>query len=241
MRVWRVGAAALAVAALLCAFPGCASGTGDAEDATERFLLFSGAELSRTGSFLFGGFVWSPDGIRTEGFAVKTLAGAGVYRYRSGMEEITGRHLLLSVLPGWRFKQERFEANLFAGLDLQTHSLHPYDPGNRLAGDHAGIRIAGDVWWEPSPETMANGWASWSSVGASYAARGAFGWRLFDPFYLGPEAQALGGGSYRELRFGLHATAWRTGPFEWSAGLGYAHNQSGGAGAYMRLGLLTRR
>jgi hypothetical protein len=50
----------------LCAFPGCASDAQDAADAAERILLFSGVELSRTGNFLFGGFVWSPDGIGAE-------------------------------------------------------------------------------------------------------------------------------------------------------------------------------
>lgn len=240
MPVSRIGAAALAAAASLCAFPGCASDAQDAADAAERILLFSGVELSRTGNFLFGGFVWSPDGIDAEGFAMKTLVGHGTYRYLSGAQEITGRQMLISVLPGWRFKQQRFEASLFAGFDLQTHRFEPDDPGNRLAGDHVGIRMAADVWWEPSPDTMANAWASWSTVGTSYAARCAFGWRLSDLFYVGPEAHALGDGSYRELRIGVHATAWRTGPLEWSAGLGYARSETSSS-AYVRLGLLTRQ
>jgi hypothetical protein len=151
MPVLRIGAAALAAAVVLCTFPGCASDIEEA-DATERILLFSGVELSRKGGFLFGGFVWSPHGINAEGFAMKTLAGGGVYRYRSGAEQIVGRQVLNSVMPGWRFKLERFEASLFAGLDVQTHRFHPDDPGNRLAGTHVGMRFAGDVWWEPSPD-----------------------------------------------------------------------------------------
>lgn len=238
MPVLRIGAAALAAAVVLCTFPGCASDIEEA-DATERILLFSGVELSRTGGFLFGGFVWSPHGINAGGFAVKTLAGGGVYRYRSGAEQIVGRQLLDSVMPGWRFKLEKFEASMFAGLDVQTHRFHPDDPGNRLAGTHVGMRFAGDVWWEPLPDTMANGWASWSTIGTSYAARIAFGWRPVGLFYLGPEAQALGDGSYRELRFGLHVTSWRTGPLEWSAGGGYAHSQDGD-GPYVRVGVLVR-
>lgn len=142
-------------------------------------------------------------------------------------------------MPGWRFKLEKFEASLFAGLDVQTHRFHPLDPSNRLAGTHLGMRFAGDVWWEPSADTMANGWASWSTIGTSYAARMAYGWRPAGLFYLGPEAQVLGDGSYSELRLGVHATAWRTGPLEWSAGGGYSHSRSGD-GAYVRLGLLAR-
>ena len=47
MPVLRIGAAALAAAVVLCTFPGCASDIEEA-DATERVLLFSGVELSRT-------------------------------------------------------------------------------------------------------------------------------------------------------------------------------------------------
>ena len=217
----RIGAAALAAAVAFCAFPGCPADAQDAQDAdaTERLLLFSGVDLSRTSGFLFGGFVWSPDGINAEGFAMKTLFGGGVYRYRSGTQEIVGRQVVDSVMPGWRFKLEKFEASLFAGLDVQTHRFHPLDPSNRLAGTHLGMRFAGDVWWEPSADTMANGWASWSTIGTSYAARIAYGWRPAGLFYLGPEAQVLAR-RHSELQFGVHATAWRTGPLEWSAGGG---------------------
>jgi hypothetical protein len=38
----------------------------------------------------------------------------------------------------------------------------------------------------------------------------------------------------------VHATAWRTGPLEWSAGLGYARSETSSS-AYVRLGLLTRQ
>ena len=236
----RRGAAMLAVAVLSCV-PDHAIGSEEADDATERVLLFSGVELSRTWSSLFGGFVWSPEGVKAPGFALKTTTGAGVYRYRSGVEEITGRFVLSSVLPGWRFKQDGFEASLFAGLDLQVHRLHPNDPTNHLAGEHAGIRLSGETWWEPFPQMMAQAWASWSNVGTSYAARGAFGWRVFDLCYVGPEAQTLGDGSYREHRLGLHATAWRTGALEWSAGAGYARNENNRSGAYTRFGLLVRQ
>jgi hypothetical protein len=88
---------------------------------------------------------------------------------------------------------------------------------------------------------MTQAWATWSTIGTGYSVRGAAGWRLLDRFYLGPELQALGDGHYRQLRAGLHLTAWRTGAFEWSAGLGYASDQTGGGGAYIRLGVLTRR
>lgn len=235
----RIAAASLAAAAVLCAFQGRMADAQDAET-TERALFFSGADLSGTSAFLFGGFIWAPEGINAAGFAMKTLFGGGFYRYRSGAQEIVGRQVVDSIMPGWRFKREKFEASMFAGLDMQNHRFHPLDPGNRLAGEHFGLRIAGDAWWEPSPDTMATGWASWSTTGANYSARAAYGWRPAGLFYFGPEAQVMGDGSYSELRFGIHATAWRSGPLEWSAGGGYAHSRSSD-GANVRLGVLARQ
>jgi Cellulose biosynthesis protein BcsS len=105
----RIGPTALAAAVVFCAFPGNRSDAQEAVDATERLLLFSGAEIALASRFAYGGFVWSPGGINAEGLAMKALAGAGMYRYRSGAQEITGDQLLVSLLPGWRFKQETFE------------------------------------------------------------------------------------------------------------------------------------
>ena len=115
MPVSRIGAAALAAAASLCAFPGCASDAQDAADAAERILLFSGVELSRTGNFLFGGFVWSPDGIGAEGFAMKTLVGHGTYRHLSGAQEITGRQMLHGRLEKLASSTSEVDSEVWGG------------------------------------------------------------------------------------------------------------------------------
>lgn len=236
------------VAALVWFAIGTSAGaqpTADAQQSFDpsfdRYLLFSGVELWKAGSFLHGGFVWSPDGLAAEGFALKLLSGTGRYRYRSGATDITGDTVVLAAMPGWRIKHDRFEATVYAGLDLQRHRFRPDDPGNELAGLDIGTRFAGEVWFEPAATTMMQAWATWSSIDAGYSVRGAVGWRLFDGFFLGPEVQALGDGNYRQHRAGIHLTAWRTGAFEWSAGLGYAHDRTSGAGAYLRVGILTRQ
>jgi len=122
MPVLRIGAAALAAAVVLCTFPGCASDIEEA-DATERILLFSGVDLSRTSGFLFGGFVWSPHGINAGGFAMKTLAGGGVYRYRSGAQQIIGRQVLNSVMP------YSFTTRVAGIPSCRSNSTGPYGNG----------------------------------------------------------------------------------------------------------------
>lgn len=241
---WWGRSAKLCLATLmLLAICAGASAEPDAvpDQSIDRYLLFSGAELWKMGGFLHGGMVWSPNGLGTEGFAVKLMSGAGRYHYWSGTTDVTGNMLIFSAMPGWRFKQNRLEATVYAGLDLQRHWFRPEDVENNLRGLHFGARLAGEVWYEPSNATMVQAWATWSSIGSGYSVRGAAGWRLFDWFYLGPEVQALGDGHYRQTRAGLHLTAWHTGALEWSAGLGYASDPTNGGGAYVRLGVLARR
>jgi hypothetical protein len=80
-----------------------------------------------------------------------------------------------------------------------------------------------------------------TSIGPSYSARGALGWRLFERFYIGPEITGFSfDNSYRQLRIGAHITALTLGVFEWSAALGWSRDSDDREGIYGRLGLLMR-
>ena len=95
---------------------------------------------------------------------------------------------------------------------------------------------------EPTSSTMIAADGSVSSIGASYNARLAFGWRVFDRYYLGPEVQGFSAGdNYLQFRAGLHVTGLRTAWFEWSGGLGWATDSDDRDGLYGRLGVLMRR
>jgi hypothetical protein len=98
-----------------------------------------------------------------------------------------------------------------------------------------------DLWYQPNDAMMINAGASASTIGPNYWTRMATGWRLFDRAWVGPEALALGGSNYQQVRLGVHATAFKTGVLEWSAGLGYVRDSDHRNGIYGRMGLLTRR
>ena len=214
---------------------------GAEEAAIERYLLFAGVDLWRAGGFVHGGLLWSPGGVQREGFTFKVLTGGGVYRYQSGRGEIKGNSGLVSAMPGWRFKTDGLEITAVAGVDLQMHRLRPDDPGNAMRGTHIGARGGFDLWYEPSAWMMVAASASVSSIGPDYWTRIATGWRVFDRVWVGPEALALGGSNYQNWRVGLHATSFKTGPLEWSAGLGYVRDSDHRNGLYGRIGILNRR
>lgn len=242
MRGVRCVRAATAVAAAWCVCCVGVSAARAAEDAA-HFLLFGGSDIWGNGAFTYGGLLWSPGGLDREGFTLKTAISGGSYRYWSGAlgAEVTGRELVAQVLPGWRFKRDRLELKVFAGLDLEDHRLSPDDPSSHLRGNDVGLRLAADLWDEPTPATMFAADGSISTIIASYSARIAYGWRAFDRFYIGPEAQMFASDGYRQLRFGAHVTGFKTGRFEWSAAAGWSDDSDRRTSLYVRLGVLTRR
>jgi hypothetical protein len=207
----------------------------------EKFLYFTGFDLWRSGGSVYGGVQWAPSGLNEDGFTLKLLLAEGTYRYLAGSTSIRGTGLLASVLPGWRIKRGDFEIKLFTGLDLQNHRLSPDDPGNSLRGTHAGVRIAADLWWEPTTSLMLASSISGSTIGNSFGIRGAAGWRFMDRFWAGPEVETSGDEVYRQYRIGAHLTSLKFAAFEWSLGAGYVEDNSHRSGLYGRISLLTRR
>lgn len=217
----------------------------EAEYAGPRFLLFASTDVWRHGGFAHGGALWSPHGLDDQGPLLKLTFGGGLYRYVSGFlgnSEVTGRQWTAAILPGWRFVRDKLFVSVFAGVEFQNHQLSPDDPSAGLRGAYAGVRGGIEVWYEPTPATMVAADASLSSIGPSYSARVAGGWRVFEWFYVGPEAQAFAADdNYRQLRLGVHVTGLRRGDFEWSAGLGIADDSDHRTSLYGKLGVFTRR
>lgn len=210
-------------------------------DSFANLILFSGRDLWRNGVFANGGLLWEPNGFDSSGFMLKTLLSGGAYRYDSGtLGTVIGGEFKAQVLPGWGFKRGHFALKLFAGLNFETHKLWPDDPANDLHGTSLGLAISTDLWDEPTTDTMVAADASFSTIGANYAARVAFGWRAFDMFYVGPETQVYGGDGYRQFRAGAHITSLKTGQREWSAAVGWAVDTDKRESPYVRLGYLQR-
>ncbi len=146
-----------------------------AGDDGAQYLLFTGGDLWRNGAFTYGGRLWSPGGLDRAGFTLKAVMSGGSYHYwsRALGTDVTGRELVAQVLPGWRFKNNRLEFKVFAGLDLEDHHLSPDDPSSRLRGGSAGAHGAVDLWYEPTPATMPAADRSYqrSTIVTSYSAR----------------------------------------------------------------------
>jgi hypothetical protein len=212
------------------------------EPANPSFLLFSGTDLWKYGGFLYGGLLWSPNGIDTGGFTLKMLLDGGKYSYVSGAsgDEIDGTKLSAAALPGWRFTRDSLTVTLFAGPVIQDYRLTPADPGSHLHGFYVGAETAADIWYQPSASTMAALNGAFSSIGPTGYVRAAFGLRTFVPAFIGPEIEQIWCADFQQLEFGAHLTGLRIDAVEWSIGSGLALTSDQRYGPYVRLSVDAR-
>lgn len=233
------GFAAAASAMIMCAAPAQA-GT-DGRDGSS-LLFFAGTDLWRDGAFIHGGLLWSPAGLDADGFTLKLLLSGGNYTYPSGalQMDVDGTMLSGAALPGWRMKLNGISIGVYAGPVVQDYRLTPNDPSAGLRGLYAGAQIAADFWYEPTPSTMAALNGSVASIGPTGSVRAAVGWRLFEPLFVGPEAQGIWCADYQQLRLGAHVTGFRIDGLEWSAAAGWAVESDGRDGPYLRVGVNVR-
>lgn len=241
----RVRAAVLIAAAFVVCWRGLSAGPSWAADADDaRVILFSGGDFWRNGAFAHGGLLTAPGGFNQEGFLFKLLLSGGQYRYNANGfagERVTGSELSGQVMPGWRIKRGDVEIKYFFGLDIQKHRLSPDDPSNQLRGRSTGLRMAAELWYEPTPATLIAGDVSLSSIATSHTARAAFAWRLLDRFYLGPEIAHYASDGYRHLRLGAHVTGLKFYNYEMSAAGGWARDSDRRASPYLRFGVMMRQ
>jgi hypothetical protein len=206
------------------------------------FLFFTGTDLWRYGAFAYGGLLWSPAGLDADGFTLKMLMSGGAYTYTSGNlhADVDGAMVSAAILPGWRFTHDGLTVSLFAGPIVQDYRLKPDDPGSSLHGRYLGAQFAGEVWYQPSARTMAALSGTVASIGPTGSLRMAFGFKLFEPFFIGPETQEFWCGDFQEVQFGAHVTGLHIDAFEWSAGSGWSLTSDHRSGPYLRLGVNAR-
>lgn len=235
----RIAAAFVVCCLCVSARPGWA-----ADDDEARVLLFSGRDIWRNGAFAYGGLLLAPGGVDQDGINLKLLLSGDLYRYNAGSlggERVIGAEMAAQVLPGWRVKRGDLEVKVFFGLDVENHRLWPDDPSNLLRGRSLGLRIASELWYEPTATTMVAMDAAMSSIATNHSARAAYGWRVLEQFYAGPETQFLASDGYRHLRLGVHFTALKTENNEWLAAGGWARDSDGRSSPYLRLGVVRRQ
>lgn len=207
----------------------------------ERFLFFSGFDLYRFGYAGYGGLQWAPTSLDDEGFVLRVFLSDGIERFDTPATRYRTTILRASVLPGWHFKRGKLDVKVFAGPDFERDDYTPlmaYRPPSRTS---FGARVAADLWWEPSPNTMLSASASATTIATGYSVRLAGGWRVNDVGWAGPEIAMSADRFSEQYRVGGHVTGLSIAGLEWSFAAGYVQDSFQRRGVYGRIGILARR
>lgn len=205
----------------------------------DRLIYFGGVDATQWGIGVHGAVQWMPGGLDQSGFILRMFMSDSLERYTDRGGNYTTQIGRTFVLPGYMIRAGKMEVQLLAGPDAEIDLFFQSDRYDRWRS-RLGMRGIADLWWEPTPELMVQYALSGTTIDSGYSTRIAAGWRMFDSFWVGPEAAVSSDYFSRQTRIGAHLTGLRMNGYELTLAAGHVSDSLGRDGVYARLGLMLR-
>jgi hypothetical protein len=205
----------------------------------DRLMYFGGTDASKWSLGAYAGMQWAPAGLDRDGFILRLFWSENLERFTTTTRTHYTEISRVALLPGYMFRAGKVDVQLMAGVEYQGEYLvsdWPHGNGRSLFG----LRGVADIWWEPTRELMVQYALSGTTNDGGYTTRIAGGWRLFDTFWIGPEATVSSDFFSRQTRIGGHLTGLRIGAYEWSFAAGHVHDNFQREGLYARFGVMLK-
>ncbi len=219
-------------------------------------MLFGSLEAGSANFLTVGGKV-ALDRVDREGFAALGSLGYGARfeRDRAAPQVALGlkaplalRHTgLASALAGYQWFHEWGVVALFAGPEV-SYEVFAAPSTRRWPAPRFGARLHGEVWANPTDDTLLTATLIAGSARADLWTRLSWGMRLpgllpawLARAYLGPEAALYADADpYRKWSVGVHATDFALGDYSLRLSAGFLYEeQVGRPGGYLSLSLWT--
>lgn len=205
----------------------------------DRLMYYGGLDASHWSFGAYGGVQWAPAGFNKDGFILRMFLSESIERFTTGQRTYQSQIGRASILPGYMFRTGNLEVQLLAGLDAEADFFFVDRRPNKWR-TKLGLRSTADAWWEPTRLLMLQYSLSGTTIDNGYSTRIAAGVRMFDWFWIGPEAALSNDYFSQQIRIGGHLTGLRTGPYEWSFAAGHVQDNFQRQGVYGRFGLMIR-
>jgi len=205
----------------------------------DKLIYFGGIDATQWGFGAHGAAQWMPRGPSQNGFILRMFISESLERYSDSSGNYKTQIGRAFLMPGYLVRIGRLEAQLLVGPDAEVDFFFQNGRADR-SRTRFGMRGIADLWWEPTRELMVQYALSGTTIDSGYSTRIAAGWRLFDSFWVGPEASLSNDFFSRQTRLGLHVTGLRTNDYEWTFAAGHVSDSFGRDGVYGRFGLMLR-
>lgn len=206
----------------------------------DTLIYFGGIDATQWGVGIHGAMQWMPGGPNQSGFILRMFMSESLERYTDRIGNYTTQIGRTFVLPGYMIRAGKMEVQLLVGPDAEVDFFFQNGRHDRWRS-RIGMRGIADLWWEPTSELMVQYALSGTTIDSGYNTRIAAGWRLFDSFWVGPEAAVSSDYFSQQIRIGGHLTGLRVNnDYELSFAAGHVSDNLGRDGVYGRFGLMLR-
>jgi opacity protein-like surface antigen len=215
-------------------------GPGAADETGKTIRAFSILDVGK-GSVdgeIGGYFAFSKD-LDTSGPRLWVAGGSGWYQFPdSSSGNIRGIYTTGDLLAGYAFEGDSYEINLLAGASAENDMLSAYDASDPVQGTAVGVKVRGDVYYNPTPTSLFYGEGEYSTAFQTYFTSATYGYDIFNRgFFVGPEVTAFGDERFDQFRVGGRISALKYGGLSADISAGFAHDSVVGDGAYGHLEL----
>lgn len=208
----------------------------DPPDATIRG--FSAFDVSRLSMFgvVGGDFALTKD-LDTSGPRLWIEGESGWYKFGTSTGAINGVEVVGSILGGYAFEGNNYEIHLLGGLSAENDMLSGFDQLDPVQGTQAGAKVRGDIWINPTPQTLFYSEGEYSTAFRTYWTSAKWGYDVTNGkmIFVGPEVFAFGDARFEQWRVGAHISELKVGKVDLALSAGYARDSVVGAGAYTHL------
>jgi len=205
------------------------------EESAETIRAFSALDVAKdSADVLFGGLFALSKDIDTSGPRLWITGEAGWYQFPAQGSTIRGISSAGSILGGYAFEGNNYEINLLGGLSAENDILSAYDATDRVQGTAGGVKVRGDAWVNPNPQSLFYGEAEYATAFQTYWTLAKYGFDVTNgkQIFVGPEVVALGDARFNQWRVGASVTQLKFGKVEVDVSAGFAHDSVVGNGAY---------
>jgi hypothetical protein len=202
-------------------------------------MYYGGIDASHWSFGAHAGVQWAPGTFNRDGFILRMIMSESIERYTTRLTNYDTQIGRAAILPGYMFRTGNLDIQLLAGFDIEADFFFANSRHYKSRIKY-GARGTADLWWEPTRLLMLQASLSGTTIDSGYSTRIAVGVRMFDWFWVGPEATLSNDYFSQQTKIGGHLTGLRTGPYEWSLAAGYVRDNFDRQGVYGRFGLMIR-
>jgi len=146
-----------------------------------------------------------------------------------------------STMIGYQWALDRLFVAGFIGPEVDAQQPATIGEIPRLSQPRLGLRVQGEVWAHPTENTLLAATVVAGTARSQLWGRTAFGYRIWNDVFVGPEVSLSMSETYREWRVGAHVTGLQLGRVIFGLSGGWrSEEDSPHRGAYVNVSAYVR-